>query len=150
MVGLVRRASPLPLRVRRRFLRAHPQSRAIRSYAIKDIAVGKNEPAVEQPLYRFTTIGSDMSVMQGLRCSVRIRCDAADPSSKSQISWHYRNSLSMYGAKVGVVQEADDVVLSGVLNCSQRVHFPTELGMVQVGDFLDDTTERQPPNQKVC
>jgi len=104
MVGLVRRASPLPLRVRRRFLRAHPQSRAIRSYAIKDIAVGKNEPAVEQPLYRFTTIGSDMSVMQGLRCSVRIRCDAADPSSKSQISWHYRNSLSMYGAKVGVLR----------------------------------------------
>ena len=74
---------------------------------------------------------------------------AADPLSKLDIPLHDSNSVSVDGAKVGILEEADEVSFGGFLEGSDSAGLESEVTAESGGDFSNEPLEWELPDEEV-
>ena len=72
-----------------------------------------------------------------------------DSAGKLHVLWHDGDSLGVDGAEVGVLEEADHVSLSGLLESEDGGGLESEVGLGVVGDLTDESLERKLSNEEL-
>ena len=75
---------------------------------------------------------------------------AADPLSKLDIPLHDSDTVSVDGAKVGVLEEADEVSFGGFLESSDSAGLEPEVTTESGGDLSDEPLEWELPDEEIC
>ena len=74
---------------------------------------------------------------------------APDSSSQLHVLWHDGDSLGVDGAEVGILEEADHVSLSGLLESENGRRLESQVVLEIVGDFSDESLEWKFSNKKL-
>lgn len=74
---------------------------------------------------------------------------ASDSSSELDISDHDGNSSSVDGAHVGVLEQANEVSLNGLLEGEESGALESEVAVALVSNILDDSLERKLSDEEV-
>ena len=74
---------------------------------------------------------------------------SADSACQLDVLWHDGHTLGVDGAQVGVLEEADQVGLRGLLQGSDGRSLEAQIGLEVLGDFADQTLEGQLADQQV-
>ena len=77
-----------------------------------------------------------------------LRALAAHPASELYVLWHDGHAASMNGAKVGVLKEADQVGLGGLLQGEDSRALEAQVGLEVLRDLADEALERQLADQQ--
>lgn len=74
---------------------------------------------------------------------------AADPPCQLNVLWHDGHTLSMDGAQVGVLKQANKVCLSSLLEGKHRMALETQISFEVLCNFPDEPLEGQLPDQQL-
>ena len=74
---------------------------------------------------------------------------SANAASQLDVLWHDGDALGMDGAQVGVLEEADQIGLTGLLKSSNSRALEAQVGLEVLGDFADEALKRQLADQKL-
>ena len=74
---------------------------------------------------------------------------ATDTAGQLDVLGHDGDTLGVDGAQVGVLEEADEVSLRGLLEGHDGGGLETEVGLEVLGDFTDQTLERELPDEEL-
>ena len=80
---------------------------------------------------------------------VRSKSLASDSSSELNVSGHDGDPLGVDGAEVGVLEEADQVGLGGLLEGQDGGALEAELGVERAGDLAHESLEGELPKEEV-
>ena len=72
-----------------------------------------------------------------------LRALTTNATSKVDVFGHDGDALGMDGAQVGVLEQANQVSLSGLLECHDSGALEAEIGLEILGDLADETLERK-------
>ena len=75
---------------------------------------------------------------------------AADSLGKLDILLHDSNTVSVDGAKVGVLEETDEVSFGGFLKGSDGAGLESEVTTETGGDFSNEPLEWELPDEEIC
>ena len=73
---------------------------------------------------------------------------ATDTTSQLDILGHDRNPLGMDGAKVGILEQSNQVSLTCLLKCQHGRGLETQIGLEVLGNLTDQTLEGCLADQK--
>ena len=79
----------------------------------------------------------------------RLRALAADPAGQLDVLGHDSDALGVDGAQVGVLEEADEVSLSSLLEREDGGALEAEVGLEVLGDLTDQALERELADQEL-
>ena len=79
----------------------------------------------------------------------RLRALAADPAGQLDVLGHDGDALGVDGAEVGVLEEADEVSLSSLLEREDSGALEAEVGLEVLGDLTDQALERELADQEL-
>ena len=79
----------------------------------------------------------------------RLRALAADPAGQLDVLGHDGDALGVDGAEVGVLEEADEVSLSSLLEREDGGALEAEVGLEVLGDLTDQALERELADQEL-
>ena len=74
---------------------------------------------------------------------------ASDSSGQLHVLWHDGDSLGVDSAQVGVLEEADHVSLSSLLEGEDGRRLESEIVLEIVGDFSDESLEWELSNEEL-
>ena len=72
-----------------------------------------------------------------------LRALTTNATSKVDVFGHDGNALRMDGAQVGVLEQANQVSLGGLLKRHDRSALEAKIGLEVLGNFADQTLERK-------
>ena len=75
---------------------------------------------------------------------------AADSLGKLDIPLHDSNSVSVDSAKVGILEETDEVSFRGFLEGSDSAGLEPEIATESGGDFPNEPLEWELPDEEIC
>ena len=75
--------------------------------------------------------------------AVHLSTLAADPAGELDVLGHDGHALGVDGAQVGVLEEADEVGLGGLLEGEDGAGLEAQVGLEVLGDLADEALERQ-------
>ena len=81
--------------------------------------------------------------------TARLGALAADPAGELEVLGHDRDALGVDGAQVGVIEEADEVGLGGLLEREDGGALEAQVGLEVLGDLADEALERELADQQV-
>ena len=81
--------------------------------------------------------------------TTRLGALAADPAGELDVLGHDRDALGVDGAQVGVLEEADEVGLRGLLEREDGGALEAQVGLEVLGDLADEALERELADQQV-
>ena len=67
----------------------------------------------------------------------------ANPPRELNVLWHDRNTFGMDRTQVGVLEQADEVGLRGLLHCENSAALEAKVGLEALGDFAHEPLEGQ-------
>ena len=73
----------------------------------------------------------------------------SDSSGELHVLWHDGNSLGVDGAKVGVLEEADQVGFRGLLERDDRRRLEAKVGLEVLRDLADEALEGELADQEL-
>ena len=79
----------------------------------------------------------------------RLRALAADPAGQLDVLGHDGDALGVDGAEVGVLEKADEVSLSSLLEREDGGALEPEVGLEVLGDLADQALERELADQEL-
>ena len=74
---------------------------------------------------------------------------SADAASQLDVLGHDRDTLGVDGAQVGVLEQADQVSLAGLLQGHDGRRLEAQVGLEVLGDLADEALERQLADQQL-
>jgi hypothetical protein len=75
---------------------------------------------------------------------------ATDAAGQLNVLGHDGHALGVDGAEVGVLEEADQVGLGGLLQGDDGRRLEAQVGLEVLGDLADEALEGQLADRKVC
>jgi hypothetical protein len=72
-----------------------------------------------------------------------LRAFTADAAGEMDVFGHNGDAFGVDGAQVGVLEQANQVSLSGLLECHDSGALEAEIGLEILGDLADETLERK-------
>jgi hypothetical protein len=84
-----------------------------------------------------------------LLTEVDLRALTTDTSRQLDILWHDRNTLGVNGAKIRIFEQSNEVGLRRFLQSSDGSSLETEISLVVLSDFSDQTLEWQLSDQQL-
>ncbi|EJK63755.1 hypothetical protein THAOC_15573, partial [Thalassiosira oceanica] len=89
-----------------------------------------------------------------VRCTIRhdidiLRALSADTAGQLDVLGHDGNTLGVDGAEVGILEEADEVGLSGLLECEDGRSLESKVALEVLGDLADEALERELADEEV-
>ena len=73
----------------------------------------------------------------------RLSTFSTDAAGQLDVLWHDGDTLGVDGAQVGVLEEADQVSLAGLLKGHDGGTLEAQVGLEVLGDFTDEALEGQ-------
>lgn len=83
----------------------------------------------------------DLITVLGLEISVVVESLTADSSGQLDVLLHDGHSVGVDGAQVGVLEETDEIHLSGFLDGQESLRLESELGVDTLADGSDESLE---------
>ena len=99
--------------------------------------------------------GSEKSRFVGLSCGGptgpcgHLSALSADAAGQLDVLGHDRDTLGVDGAQVGVLEQADQVSLAGLLQGHDGRALETQIGLEVLSNLADETLERQLADQQL-
>lgn len=79
----------------------------------------------------------------------RLGALSADAAGQLDVLWHDRDTLGVDGAQVGVLEQADQIGLAGLLQGHDGRALEAQIGLEVLGDLADEALERQLADQQL-
>jgi len=74
---------------------------------------------------------------------------SADTASKLDILWHNSDTLGVNGAQIGVLEESDQISLTGLLESTNGSRLEPQVSFEVLSDFSHKTLEGQLPDEEL-
>jgi len=74
---------------------------------------------------------------------------SADTASKLDILWHNSDTLGVNGAQIGVLEESDQISLTGLLESTNGSRLEPQVSFEVLSNFSHKTLEGQLPDEEL-
>jgi hypothetical protein len=107
------------------------------------------EPTTEGGTHSVTLQGQDDEARNYHARTTALRALTTDAAGELDVLGHDGDTLGVDGAEVGVLEETDEVRLSGLLEGEDGRALETEIRLELLGDLTDETLERELADEEV-